>query len=170
MGFNIFGVAIALVTFNLIIKSNQGRPIIKPVDPLWKCKCLEVACVAPKIIFLFLTRKIHFNIVAMNYSKIMIQPYFGWVSNMLRYISGFNDAHQLPVRQRVMRRAMVDREFFSILILMPWIWQFFNIAECLLPNQMQCANGQCTSVLHVCDKDNDCGDMSDETGCRTDGW
>lgn len=34
------------------------------------------------------------------------------------------------------------------------------------PNEFKCRNGHCALKLWRCDGDNDCGDGSDETGCR----
>lgn len=34
------------------------------------------------------------------------------------------------------------------------------------PNEFKCANGHCALKLWRCDGENDCGDGSDESGCR----
>uniref|UniRef100_A0AAY4CL48 Sortilin-related receptor n=1 Tax=Denticeps clupeoides TaxID=299321 RepID=A0AAY4CL48_9TELE len=42
-----------------------------------------------------------------------------------------------------------------------------KIEHTCLPNQYRCSNGKCISSIWMCDSDNDCGDMSDETECPT---
>ena len=40
-----------------------------------------------------------------------------------------------------------------------------NLTPCE-PNEFQCANGRCAPTIWRCDKDDDCGDGSDEDNCR----
>lgn len=57
---------------------------------------------------------------------------------------------------------MIHTDFYN-----KWVPSVFlqSVHSCL-PNQYRCANGRCISSIWKCDRDNDCGDMSDEQECR----
>lgn len=50
---------------------------------------------------------------------------------------------------------------------LPWICNFFvALEQPCEPNEFRCANGRCAPKIWRCDKDDDCGDGSDEINCR----
>lgn len=60
--------------------------------------------------------------------------------------------------------------WLNVFMKFKWIFAFIDSfcpsEHTCLPNQHRCANGKCISSIWKCDSDNDCGDMSDEQGCR----
>lgn len=72
---------------------------------------------------------------------------------------------EILIAQIVPMKLIAVSPGFSLRAFSIQICPIVNLTPCE-PNEFQCANGRCAPKIWLCDKEDDCGDGSDELNCR----